>query len=150
MTTYIDTGVLLKAYVLEPDSPAAIKLLELAGVTLAYSHLHELELPNALQLKCFRGELTSRQLARALALIDSDRAEGRLTRPTYSLEQVFSRATSLAAHRSAKCGARSLDLLHVAIALESDCTTFISLDRRQRLVAAAEGLSVKPTRVPAR
>ena len=150
MTTYIDTGVLLKAYVLEPDSPAAIKWIETAGPALAYSHLHELELPNALQLKRFRGELTSRQLAGALALIDSDRAEGRLTRPTYSLERVFSRATSLAARHSAKLGARSLDLLHLAVALESGCTTFISLDRRQRLVAVAEGLAVKPTRMPAR
>ncbi len=149
MTTYVDTGVLLKSYVLEPDSPFAVDLLSAAGETLSFSHLHELELPNALQLKRFRGEITARQLAGSLACIDSDRAEGRLVRPAYDLAKVFSRATSLAARHSAKTGARSLDLLHVAIALEAGCSTLISLDRRQRAVASIEGLTVKPHRLTA-
>lgn len=149
MIAYIDTGVLLKAYVLEPDSAAAIKLIESAGTEIAYSHLHELEMVNALQLKRFRDEITSRQLAASLGMIDTDRADGRLFRTSYRLEKVFSRATDLVIRYSAKHATRSLDLLHVAIALETRCDHFVSFDRRQRRAALDEKLTVLPRRLPA-
>lgn len=148
MTTYIDTGILLKAYILEPDSAAATKLVESAGSEIIYSHLHELEMINALQLKRYRNEITSRQLAASLGLIESDRIEGRLFRPRYDLARTFSRAIELAIRHSAKYATRSLDLLHVAVALEIGCDAFISLDRRQRRAALGEKLTVLPRRMP--
>ena len=147
MTAYIDTGVLLKAYVLEPDSAYATALIESAGAAIVYSHLHELEMINALQLKRYREEITSRQLAGSLRLIESDRAAGRLFRPDYELAKVFSRATDLAVRYSKKYATRSLDLLHVALAVEIGCIRFISFDRRQRRAAQAEKLTVLPERL---
>ena len=41
-------------------------------------------------------------------------------------------------------GQRTIDLLHVAIALEAKATTFLSFDNRQRKLAKAAGLEVKP------
>jgi hypothetical protein len=37
-----------------------------------------------------------------------------------------------------------LDILHVAAALKSGATDFLSFDGRQRTLAAAEGLTVGP------
>ena len=41
-------------------------------------------------------------------------------------------------------GQRTIDLLHVAIALEAKATTFLSFDNRQRKLAKAAGLEFKP------
>jgi predicted nucleic acid-binding protein len=41
-------------------------------------------------------------------------------------------------------GTRSLDLLHVAAAIESGCETLVSFDERQRQAAAKEGIEVIP------
>jgi predicted nucleic acid-binding protein len=41
-------------------------------------------------------------------------------------------------------GCRTLDLLHVAVALSLGVKTFVTFDERQRAVAKLEGLTVKP------
>jgi predicted nucleic acid-binding protein len=41
-------------------------------------------------------------------------------------------------------GQRTIDLLHVALALEAGAKTFLSFDQRQRKLAKAAGLKVKP------
>jgi predicted nucleic acid-binding protein len=46
--------------------------------------------------------------------------------------------------RAAQEGHRVLDILHVAAALKSGATDFLSFDGRQRTLAAAEGLTVGP------
>jgi hypothetical protein len=48
---YADTGVMVKGYVLESDSEAAISILNSLGEHLLYSHLHSIEIPNAIRLK---------------------------------------------------------------------------------------------------
>lgn len=65
----------------------------------------------------------------------------------YELTEVFRRAEVLSqAHTSAtKC--RSLDLLHVAAALEIGCREFASFDVRQRAIARKTGLKVLPARL---
>jgi hypothetical protein len=41
-------------------------------------------------------------------------------------------------------GYRSFDILHVAAALASEAEEFLTFDERQRTLATAEGLKVKP------
>ena len=41
-------------------------------------------------------------------------------------------------------GQRTIDLLHVALAFECGAKTFLSFDTRQRKLAKAAGLKVKP------
>jgi predicted nucleic acid-binding protein len=48
-----------------------------------------------------------------------------------------------AAHTKAE-GQRALDILHVSTALHLETKEFLSFDERQRKLAAAEGLAVKP------
>ena len=141
---YADTSALLKVYWREDDSAEAISLLTGYEVPWVYSLLHEVELPNAFHLKRFRGECTAEQEREVLACLRSDVQTGRLRRVVIDAEDMFLRAADLSAKYSAKMGTRSLDLLHVAAALESGSTDFISYDARQRKVAAGEGLRVVP------
>ena len=53
-----------------------------------------------------------------------------------------------AAKHSGATGTRSLDLWHVAAALESGCTAFASYDARQRKVAAGCALNLVPNMSP--
>jgi predicted nucleic acid-binding protein len=141
---YADTGVLVKGYVLESDSEAAINILESLGEHLLYSHLHSIEIPNAIRLKRFRGEITKAQEIAANRAFLSDIESGVLTPCDYDLGEVFLLAERLSAKHSAIIGSRSLDLLHVAAALEAGATHFASLDTRQRKVASLNGLKILP------
>ena len=136
----------MKSYVFEADSPEAVAIIEAAGNPVIYSHVHSLEIPNAIRLKRFRGEITEGEESAALRAFRADVDAGRLARPDYELAQVFIRAEQLSAKHAHKIGARSLDLLHVAAALESNCTDLASFDERQRTVAAHVGMKLIPAR----
>jgi predicted nucleic acid-binding protein len=150
MTTYVDTSLFVKSFVLEADSPAALEILEVAGEPLAFSHLHEIEIPNAIRLKRFRGEITRAQETAAIRAFRADVAAGRMARPAYDLGAVFFRAEQLSSRHSGDIGTRSLDVLHVAAALESGCKGFASFDERQRKIAALAGLKVIPEKLARR
>ena len=145
--TYIDASILVKSYVKESDSPEAVALIEAAGLPILFTHLHEIEVPNAIRLKRFRGELTKAQETIALHRLQEDLHSGRLVRPDYELSSVFYRAETLSGKHSAALGTRSLDLLHIAAALESGCKTFASFDERQRTCAAHCGLTLIPAKI---
>jgi predicted nucleic acid-binding protein len=101
-------------------------------------------------LKRFRNEITAEQEAAAIEMVSSDIAAGRLQCPEYDLDNLFHRAETLSQRHAAKVGARSMDILHIAAALESGCTELISFDDRQRKLAAAEGMTVSPHSLPKR
>jgi len=136
----------VKSYVFEADSAEAIAIIEAAGDPLIFSHVHALEIPNAIRLKRFRGELSEAEEASALRAFRADVDAGRLARPGYELTQVFIRAERLSEKHADKIGTRSLDLLHVAAALELGCSGLASFDERQRKVAAHMGLKVSPAK----
>ncbi len=144
MSTYFDTGVLVKIYCREPDSPAAIALAQGAVAALPLTHFQESELRNALRLKVFRKEVSAGEMREALANLDRDISEGRCVRPGYSISHVFQRAETLSLHHTVQTGARILDILHVAAAIEIGATKFVSFDQRQRAVAKKAKLKVIP------
>jgi len=144
VNAYIDTALFVKAFVFEADSPETIRLLEKVGEPFAYSHLHELEIPNAIRLKRFRGDITKTQESAALRAFHADVDAGRFERISYDLAAVFIGAERLSAKCSAVIGTRSLDLWHIAAALEAGCDTFVTYDARQRRAADLSGLKVLP------
>jgi predicted nucleic acid-binding protein len=141
---YADTGVMVKTYVWELDSAKAVALLEEIGLPLLFSHIHSVEIPNALRLKHFRGEISKAQEIAANRIFLKDIESGVMTPCDYDLAEVFRVAERLSAKHSALIGSRSLDLLHIAAALESECTYFLSYDDRQRKVAKLSGFKVLP------
>jgi len=146
VSVYIDTGILVKSYVFEEDSAEAIAIIEAATPPLIFSHMHAIEIPNAIRLKRCRDEITCAEEAAALRVFRSDIDAGRLARPDYELAKVFIQAERLSAKYSGDIGSRSLDVLHVAAALQSGCTSLASFDERQRKIAALSGLKLIPVK----
>jgi predicted nucleic acid-binding protein len=142
---YADTGVMVKGYVFEADSEKAVGILDSLGQHLLYSHLHSIEVPNAIRLKRFRGEITKSQESAATRAFLSDIESGALTPCEYDLGEVFLLSERLSAKHSSTLGSRSLDLLHVAAAMEAGATHFVSFDTRQRKVALLSGLKLLPS-----
>ena len=142
--TYLDTAVFVKGYVLESDSFKATAILQSETLPLIFSHIHEIEIPNAIRLKRFRGEISQSQEKAALQLFRDDIKAGRLVRIECDLAEVVRRAEALSAEYSGDFGTRSLDLLHIAAALVAGCKSFVSFDDRQRKVAALSGLELIP------
>ena len=142
--TYVDSGLFVKSYIEEPNSKEAEAILLSIGTPFIFSHLHEIEIPNAIRLKRFRGEITQAQETAAIRAFRADVDAGRFARPSYDLGTVFIRAEQLSSRHSGGIGTRSLDLLHVAAALETDCAAFASHDERQRKCAALAGLKLIP------
>jgi predicted nucleic acid-binding protein len=146
VTVYFDTGLLIKVYVPEDGSELADELLKNASPPVPFTHLHRIEMRTALRLKQFRGEIDSEALGKTLEMIQADLSAGLFEMPRYDLEAAYDRAEEISARFAAKTGARTLDILHVATALELGLRNFASLDKRQREVAALAGLSVLPRR----
>jgi predicted nucleic acid-binding protein len=57
--------------------------------------------------------------------------------------RLLKEAESLAEHHTPTTGCRSLDILHVAAALVSGATEFVTFDTRQGRLAQLAGLQVK-------
>lgn len=144
MTAYFDTSILLKGYVSEANSPAAVEIIQTTQSPIPFSHILEIELRTGIRLKHGRGEITASQMKASLHAVESDLANGILIRPEYNLEAVYTRAETLSAKHAVATLARSADILHIAAALEAGCGFFASFDDRQRKIAALAGLKIIP------
>ena len=80
----------------------------------------------------------------AFRQIDEDLRDGLLVHTTIEWTDVFRRADELSEKHAVTEGQRTIDLLHVALAIESGAKTFLSFDQRQRKLAKSAGLKVKP------
>lgn len=142
MSSYFDSSALIKLYVAEAGSDRVSGYARRLLHPIPYSHLHELEMKNALQLKLFRREATASAVDGSVRAIDEDFAAGVLSRPELNWFDVFRRASTLARAHSSKIGCRSLDLMHVACALVLEATDFLTFDDRQAHLARATGFAV--------
>ena len=107
--------------------------------------LHKLEIRNALRLKWFRDQIGNEQLAASMAMLASDPAAGRLIRGGIDWGAVCAEAERLSATVTVDFGVRTIDLLHVAAALDRTASGLMSLDHRQCAAARASGLDVSDT-----
>jgi predicted nucleic acid-binding protein len=144
LKTYFDTGVLVKAYVFETGTREALALIRQAKPPIPLTHLHGIEIRNALRLKCGRREITETEMTASLRLFQDDVDAGRLERPPYELVSLFQRAELLSSRYATSTLARTLDILHVAAAIEIGCKEFVSFDKRQRSLASLEKLKLSP------
>lgn len=139
MTGYVDTGVLVKLYVLEPNSDRAIEAVTGLGA-VPYTQLHAFELRNALRAMEGRRAISAEQRRAALDAVDEDVAAGRLLAVRPPWPEIFSRAEHLSRDHAAATLARSLDILHVACALVQEASVFLTGDERQHRLADLAGL----------
>ena len=130
MTLYVDSSALLKRYVDEHDSEAAVNLMATDPV-LVTSRLTEIEVRRNLTRLLDGAELTSsrRQLA-----VDLD---------AFALVSLDATTCNEAARIAEQTLCRSLDSLHLAAAVRTGpSTTLLTFDVRQALVARTLGLAV--------
>ena len=141
---YFDSGVLLKLYLSEPNSPQAVALVQEKGGLPPITALHRLEMKAAIGQKQGRGEITETECAEVMANFESDLAASVFAEAATAWVGVFAKAESLASAHAAANLCRSLDTLHVALALELGATEFCTFDQRQATMARAAGLPVVP------
>jgi hypothetical protein len=140
VTVWLDTSVLVSLYVPEVRSERVARIVRRAGEPIPFSQLHELELVNALRLRVFRREGVPKLVDATLARIGEDLHDGVLRRVAIEWPAALARAIDLANHHTSRLGCRSLDLLHVASAMISGSSRFVTADRRQSTVARRAGL----------
>jgi predicted nucleic acid-binding protein len=141
---YFDTGVLPKLYLPEPRAAEAVSFVNANPGKPPVNPLHELEMRSALRQKAGRGELTQIECETLIAQVESDLTASVHERVTVSWPDVFATAESLSAAHGIGTLCRSLDTLHVALALELGATEFCTFDLRQARMATAAGLNVIP------
>lgn len=141
---YFDTGVLLKLYLPEPRAAEAVSFVNASPGKPPVNPLHELEMRSALRQKAGRGELTQIECDTLIAQVESDLTASVHERVPVSWPDVFTTAESLSAAHGIGTLCRSLDTLHVALALELGATEFCTFDLRQARMAATAGLHVIP------
>ncbi len=141
---YADSSFLFSLVAKDGWTPDATGYMVRATLPLLFTPLHRIEVRNALRNAVGRGELTEQICRGAFALIEDDLREGVLLHSPVEWTNVFRQADELSAKHAGQQGQRAIDLLHVAIALESGAEMFLSFDNRQRRLAKAAGLKVKP------
>lgn len=142
MSAYADTGFICSLMAPDANSPAAVERMTKQDLPLLWTWLHELEFRNALRLRVFRKELSRAEADRTIAQLLADLAAGVYVRREPDPSLLAMEAERLSAAFSAKLGTRSLDVLHVASALELGASEFLTFDKRQAALAKAAGLRV--------
>ena len=142
MIAYADTGFLVSLYGQDDLSAAAEELVKSKPVFMLTA-LGEAEFINALELRVFRKEWTRREARSVRDLFLQHQAAG-VFRPAPLGAEVWERALALARRHSSKLGTRTLELLHIASAIQLKPDVFYSFDKRQRKLAKAERLRTLP------
>jgi predicted nucleic acid-binding protein len=130
VTLYVDSSALMKRYVDEHDSEAAVALMSTDPV-LVTSRLTEVEV--------------RRNLARLLSEGDLAAVRRRLTKDldAFALVSLDAATCNEAARLAEQTLCRSLDALHLASAIRAgSATTVLTFDIRQAQVARSLGLAV--------
>jgi predicted nucleic acid-binding protein len=139
---YADPSALLKLYLHEPESRAMTAWRAKITGPLSVTPHGRVELTNGLALAAHRGFLSTATLQAALAALDDDFEQGRYRLADLLWRAVLKRAADLSRQHTPALGTRSLDVLHVASALELGLKRFVTFDERQRQLALATGLKV--------
>jgi predicted nucleic acid-binding protein len=140
--TYADPSALLKLYIHEPESAAMSRWRARTRGALPLAEHGRLEIVNAINLAAFRKAVTADAARDALASFDEDVAEERYTVVDVLWRATLRRAAEISRRHTAAIGCRTLDVLHVATAVELGLRSFVTFDDRQRRLARALGLTV--------
>lgn len=142
MPVYVDTGLFLKLYLNEPDSPKALALVAKFSSPICLTPFLRAELVNTLRCKEGRGEVTGADVAKALTDLRADLRAGFVVRFGPDWDRVFAGTIRLSQVHAATTLCRTLDAIHVATALHLGIAEFATADKRQSLLARAAGLTV--------
>ena len=138
--TYADPGALLKLYIHEPASAAMSAWRSRTKGALPVTPHGRLEIVNGICLAGFRKIISAEALSDAIVSFDEDLAEGRYVDADILWRATLRRARDLSRAHTPVLGCRTLDVLHVATAIELGLRYFVTFDSRQGQLAKAAGL----------
>jgi len=144
MVAYSDTSFLVSLYGRDANSAPAQQMAAALKVSLAFTPLLRHEARNAVRLAVFRKEITTVERQRVIAAIEADVETGALADSPLTWADVYTEAEALSANHTEQLGTRASDMLHVAAALALGVREFYTFDTRQKALATAAGLKVKP------
>ena len=137
---YVDPSALSRLYFHQAGSPALARWRRGCTEPLPVTHHGRTEIINAIALAVFRKHLTSEQGEEAWSWLAEDFVRGHLHQADILWRASLNRAAELSQTHSPTLGARTLDVLHVACAIELGLTWFLTFDDRQQSLAAVAGL----------
>lgn len=142
MISYVDTSLLVKLYIEEPDSYLAFQWLAPKGIQPLISALSEVEMSSALhRIAPRRKGLNETLLGPAYLEFRTDLVAKRflvvaIRDSTFELARYYGERHGESLHL------RALDILHVAAAIESGAEAFGTFDDRQGKLAEAVGMNL--------
>lgn len=144
MSATADSSLIVALYIQEANSALADAACNSVRAPVRLTEWHRVEVANAFQRAVLRTRITAAQAALLWQDFTNDIAAGRFEIVAIDHAVVLARTLALTQRHTATLGTRSLDLVHVASALQMTVADFLSLDTRQRQCASAEGLNVDP------
>jgi len=145
-----DTGFLMSLYGRDGNSPPAVALIAKHKPIFFLTEFGEVEFANAVERLLFSRSARA-HWGRSEAQAVRDRFDQHVNAGVFQLRSVSSEAWQTALRLSreytAKLGTRTLDILHVAVAMDLQPDLFFTFDKRQWRLAKAVGLRVLPARL---
>jgi predicted nucleic acid-binding protein len=145
---YVDTSFLFALFVEQEQSARATRWIKKDDRQLWTSSFGLFEFEQALRFQAFlfkhdrsRG-LPARSVRLALNHMRALVAEGVFMECDYHWHEVLKGALRLASEHTDSKGCRSMDIIHVALALHMGSREFLTFDSHRRKLAEAEGLTV--------
>jgi predicted nucleic acid-binding protein len=140
--TYIDPSALTRLYLHQPASRELSKWRRSHRGAIPVTHHGRTEVVNAISRAAFRRTISPEKAEAAQAFFDADFAMGHLEQVDLLWRGALNRAAELSRIHTPTLGTRSLDVLHVACALELKLRHFLTFDDRQRQLAKVAGLKI--------
>jgi predicted nucleic acid-binding protein len=139
---YADTSFLVSHFVNDGNTDAARFLISGLGQPLMISPLGRLEYRGAMWQRVGRGEFEPSHARRACLQFQEQEKLGWFIEGVVDEQEVWRRAVGLTEQFTASLKVRSLDIWHVAFALEAGVERLWTFDHRQETLARAVGLKV--------
>ncbi len=140
--SYIDSSALRQLYAHDTRSAAMAGWRFKNPGPLIFTRFCRVELVNSMASAIFRRDITEAAFQGFLDAFARDQAEDDLRLVDVPWRTVLDRAADISRQHTPRLGTRSLDVLHVASALELNARQFVTCDARQAKLAESCGLKV--------
>lgn len=140
MNIYADSSLFVSLYLQEARSQEARRRMK-QGKNIWLTPLHRVEWNHAIAQHVFRGVISDQEAARVYSAFEADRKSNLWVEAGVS-DAAYERAVELARRYGPRLGARTLDTLHVACALDLGAKEFLTFDQTQERLAKAAGLAI--------
>jgi len=139
---YLDTSALIKLYLLETGSAKVHEVISSQDRPLPIWELQEAELFNALRLNVYWKKIGQSQAETQIELYHERKKRGLYYFPEIHRADLMKTFEKLSRETS-RLGCRTMDIFHVACALQLGADLFLTFDERQRSLAKFAKLSVR-------